>query len=95
VLESVQGWIQKHLRLEVNASKSGVGKSWERKFLGYGKCGGVQSRTSNQLRDAWRKYVRGWWGYYRLAENRRPIFRLEGWIRRISGHAFGCGAITR
>src|SRR5216684_4069910 len=41
-----------------------------------------QSKTSNQLRDAWRQYVRGWWGYYRLAENRRPIFRLEGWIRR-------------
>jgi len=41
-----------------------------------------QSRTSNQLRDAWKRYVQSWWGYYRLAENRRPIFRLEGWIRR-------------
>jgi hypothetical protein len=40
-----------------------------------------QSRTGNQLRDAWQRYVRGWWGYYRLAEDRRPIFRLEGWIR--------------
>ena len=26
--------------------------------------------------------MRGWWGYYQLAENRRPIFRLGGWIRR-------------
>jgi RNA-directed DNA polymerase len=43
---------------------------------------GNQSRTSNQLRDDWRQYVRGWWGYFRLAEERRPIFRLEGWIRR-------------
>ena len=41
-----------------------------------------QSRTSTQLRDAWKRYVQGWWGYYRLAEERRPIFRLEGWIRR-------------
>ena len=41
-----------------------------------------QSRTSNQLRDAWKRYVQGWWGYYRLAEEQRPIFRLEGWIRR-------------
>jgi len=32
-----------------------------------------QSRTTKQLRDAWRQYVTGWWGYYRLAENRRPI----------------------
>jgi len=105
VLESVQGWIEKHLRLKVNASKSGVGRSWERKFLGFrlNREGQIeaapesverfktkvremwrsgQSRTSNQLRNAWRQYVRGWWGYYRLAENRRPIFRLEGWIRR-------------
>ena len=34
------------------------------------------------MRDTWKRYVQGWWGYYRLAENRRPIFRLEGWIRR-------------
>jgi RNA-directed DNA polymerase len=105
VMESVQGWIEKHLRLQVNATKSGVGRTWERKFLGFRlnrerqieaapeslerfktsvreKGRSCQSRTSNQLRDAWRQYVRGWWGYYRLAENRQPIFRLEGWIRR-------------
>ena len=41
-----------------------------------------QSLTSNQLRDNWRRYARGWWGYYRLTEERSPIFRLEGWIRR-------------
>lgn len=105
VMESVQGWIQKHLRLQVNATKSGVGRTWERKFLGFRlnrerqieaapeslerfkakvreKWRSCQSLTSNQLRDDWLRYVRGWWGYYQLAENRRPIFRLEGWIRR-------------
>ncbi len=105
VMESVQGWIEKHLRLQVNAAKSGVGRSWERKFLGFRvnrerqieaapeslerfktkvreKWRSGQSRTSNQLREAWRQLVRGWWGYYPLAENRQPIFRREGWIRR-------------
>ena len=105
VMESVQGWIEKHLRLQVNASKSGVGRTWERKFLGFRlnrkrqievspeslkkfrtkvqeKWRSCQSRTSNQLRDAWRQYIRGWWGYYRLAENRKPIYDLERWIRR-------------
>jgi len=105
VMESVRGWIERHLRLQVNAGKSGVGRTWERKFLGFRlnregqieaapesverfkakvreKWRSCQSLTSNQLRDNWRRYVRGWWGYYRLAENRRPIFRLEGWIRR-------------
>lgn len=105
VMQSIQGWIEKHLRLQVNASKSGVGRSWERKFLGFRlnreqqieaapetlerfkakvreKWRSCQSLTSNQLRDGWRQYIRGWWGYYQLAENRQPIFRLEGWIRR-------------
>ena len=104
-LASIQGWIEKHLRLKVNAAKSGTGRVWERKFLGFRldrdkRIGvapesierfkakvremwrGNQSRTSNQLRDAWGRYARGWWGYFRLAEVRRPIFRLEGWIRR-------------
>jgi group II intron reverse transcriptase/maturase len=104
-LASIQAWIEKHLRLKVNGVKSGTGRVWERKFLGFrldreGRIGVApesierfkakvrekwranQSRSSNQLRDDWRNYVRGWWGYFRLAEARRPIFRLEGWIRR-------------
>ena len=43
---------------------------------------GNRSVTSRQLRDEWRRYVRGCWGYYRLAERRRAIFLLEGWVRR-------------
>lgn len=105
VLAAIRHWIETRLRLQVNASKSGTGRPWERKFLGFrlnreGKIEaapeslerfkakvrelwrGQQSRTSNQLRDAWKQYVQGWWGYYRLAEQRREIFRLEGWKRR-------------
>ena len=104
-LASIRTWIEKHLRLKVNPAKSGTGRVWERKFLGFRldrerRIGvapesierfkakvremwrGNQSRTSNQLRDAWAQYVRGWWGYFRRAEVRRPIFRLEGWLRR-------------
>lgn len=104
-LESLQNWIEKHLRLKVNGAKSGTGRVWERKFLGFrlnrkGRIGiapesierfkakvrekwrGNQSGSSNQLRDAWGQTIRGWWGYYRLAEDRASIFRLEGWIRR-------------
>jgi group II intron reverse transcriptase/maturase len=105
VLPGVTEWIKKHLRLEVNASKSGAGRPWERKFLGFminpeGKIEAApksverfktkvrelwrscQSQSSTKLRDRWSAYVRGWWGYYRLAEERRNILRLEGWIRR-------------
>jgi RNA-directed DNA polymerase len=105
VLASTTQWIKKHLRLEVNATKSGVGRPWERKFLGFrinpqGEIEAApqsverfkmkvrelwrscQSQTSEELRDNWRAYVRGWWGYFRLAEERRNIFGLEGWMRR-------------
>ena len=105
VLTSLTNWIKQHLRLEVNGSKSGAGRPWERKFLGFrinpaGKIEAApqsverfktkvqelwrsgQSRTSEELRDAWRAYLRGWWGYFHLAEERRNLFGLEGWIRR-------------
>jgi len=104
-LASIQGWIEKHLRLKVNAAKSGTGRVWERKFLGFRldrrkRIGiapeslerfktkvremwdGRRSRTSNQLRDEWSRYVRGWWSYFRLAEARSPIRALEKWTRR-------------
>jgi RNA-directed DNA polymerase len=41
-----------------------------------------QSVSSEQLRDAWRDYQRGWWAYYGRAEERRSITDLSGWIRR-------------
>ena len=104
-LTSIRDWIEKHLRLKVNEAKSGTGRVWERKFLGFRlnrklQIGiapesvkrfqakvrelwrSCQSRTSKQLRDAWQSFIRGWWGYYHLAEDRQSIFRLEGWIRR-------------
>lgn len=105
VLTGITAWIGKHLRLKVNEAKSGAGRPWERKFLGFrlNRQGQVEaapesverfkrkvreiwrgnrSVTSRQLRDEWRRYVRGWWGYYRLTERRRAIFLLEGWVRR-------------
>ena len=105
VLASITQWVAKQLRLEINATKSGVGRPWERKFLGFrinpqGKIElapksverlktkvrelwrSCQSQTSDKLRDNWCAYVRGWWNYFRLAEERRNIFGLEGWIRR-------------
>lgn len=41
-----------------------------------------QSLSSTELRDQWKQYVTGWWGYYQHAEDHRPVYRKEGWIRR-------------
>lgn len=105
LIRNLTRWVEKRLGLKVSARKSGIGRTWERSFLGFritreGKIevapdrlqrlkvrvrqlwDARQSRTSNQLRDQWQRYIRGWWAYFRLAEWRRPIFNLEGWIRR-------------
>lgn len=105
VMVTITGWITRELRLKVNAQKSGIGRPWERKFLGFcvTREGGIavsakslmrfkaevralwdarQSRTAQELKEQWQRYIRGWWNYYRLAEWRRPVFALEGWIRR-------------
>jgi group II intron reverse transcriptase/maturase len=105
VLRSITEWLKEELRLQVNETKSGVGKVWERKFLGFqlnqkleivispksverfkdkvrelwSSC---QSLTSRELRGQWCAWLRGWSNYYRLAEDRRNILRIEGWIRR-------------
>jgi retron-type reverse transcriptase len=104
-LASIQDWIEKRLRLKVNPAKSGTGRVWERKFLGFRLNRKLQigiapesierfkakvrelwrsrqSLTSTELRDRWKSFMQGWWGYFQLAEDRQAIFRLEGWIRR-------------
>ncbi len=104
-LVSLQQWIERHLRLRLNLSKSGIGRVWERKFLGF-RLNHVlhieaaaqsvkrfrarvrqlwnpqQSLSSVQLRNQWRQYVRGWWAYFALAEERTLIWRSESWVRR-------------
>lgn len=41
-----------------------------------------QSLSSKGLREQWCAWLRGWCSYYKLAEDRRSITELEGWIRR-------------
>src|SRR3990167_5721716 len=41
-----------------------------------------RNRTSEGLRDEWQSYIRGWWNYFQLADWRREVISLGGWIRR-------------
>lgn len=41
-----------------------------------------QSLSSAELRNRWCAYLVGWWNYFRLAEVRRPLTEIDGWIRR-------------
>jgi group II intron reverse transcriptase/maturase len=62
VLASITQWLKEELRLEVNASKSGVGQPWERKFLGFriNRDGRIEAapqsveRMKDKVREMWR-----------------------------------------
>lgn len=41
-----------------------------------------RNNTSKGLRYEWQSYIRGWWNYFQLADWRREIRSLGGWIRR-------------
>jgi group II intron reverse transcriptase/maturase len=105
ILANLTDWIAKHLKLRVNATKSGVGRPWNGKFLGFRINGKGQiapakaslEKLKAKVREAWnaqisvslgerienwRRYIRGWWNYFQVCEQRHGIFRLEGWMRR-------------
>lgn len=41
-----------------------------------------QNRTSEELRDQWQRYIRGWWNYFQHADWRREVEDTGRWIRR-------------
>lgn len=61
ILESLTAWIAKHLKLRVNVNKSGVGRPWDGKFLGFritsdGRIGPAQAsldKLKAQVRCHW------------------------------------------
>jgi len=103
--EGIAEWIEKHLKVEVNRDKSGVGPTGNSSLPSFrihedGKVSvspkavekleakvrnlwdARQSLTSEQQRDQWQRYIRGWWNYFSLAERRWEVTDSSGWIRR-------------
>ncbi|MSU67274.1 MAG: hypothetical protein CK548_01765 [Opitutia bacterium] len=39
-----------------------------------------QSLTGEQLRDEWRRYIRTWWDNFELANWRREVEKLTGYV---------------
>ena len=56
----------------IQGFKKGVRELWD----------ALQGKTSEELRQQWKQYISGWWNYFQLAEQRRAIEKLSGWIRR-------------
>lgn len=83
VLASVSQWVQKHLKLEVNATKSGAGRPWERKFLGFRINPEGKIEAAPQSVERLRDKVRALWrscqslSSEKLRDNWRAY--IQGW----------------
>lgn len=107
VLTSLEAFLTKRLRLQVNREKSAVARPWQRKFLGYTvtmhrdpklrvapqSVTRLKTRLRLQLRAGrgrslqrtvtdLKPLLRGWVGYFRMADVRSSFDQLDTWLRR-------------
>jgi RNA-directed DNA polymerase len=107
VMTSLEAFLTKRLRLQVNREKSAVARPWQRKFLGYTvtmhrdpklrvapqSVTRLKTRLRLQLRAGrgrslqrtvtdLKPLLRGWVGYFRMADVRSSFDQLDPWLRR-------------
>lgn len=101
ILASLTEWIAKHLKLRVNVSKSGVGRPWNGKFLGFrinsdGRVAPAQTsleKLKDQVRSHWnaqtgvslKERIVGWQRYIRGWWNYFGICTVRHAIRLLEG----------
>lgn len=87
VLTSITAYLEAHLKLQVNREKSGVGRPWQRKFLGYSVCNrkyNIRLRISPEVVQRFKgdlkaEFRRGRGrSLNRLIEDLNP--KLRGWM---------------
>jgi RNA-directed DNA polymerase len=107
VLASVTQFLERRLKLTVNAAKSAVDRPWRRTFLGFTFTARrpyrrqvshkalkalkqeVRQRTCRtrgvtlpRVVQDLRRYLDGWYAYFRFAEVQSPYKELDSWVRR-------------
>jgi RNA-directed DNA polymerase len=81
-LASVQNWIEKHLRLKVNTAKSGTGRVWERKFLGFQLDRKKRIGIAPESLERFKKKVREMWDGRRSRTSKQL---RDEWSRYVQG----------
>ncbi len=69
--------IEKNGRIAMSEKSIGAFKGKVREHWGK-----PRSKAGREVLESWKKYVRGWTGYYRLSERTWDWEDLEGWLRR-------------
>ena len=81
VYERIVHWIEKHLGLEVNRDKSGTGRPWQRKFLGFRIGEDGQINISPASLAAYKNKVRSLWGVHQSVTSRELVANWGRYIR--------------
>lgn len=84
ILANLTDWITKRLKLRVNLTKSGVGRPWNGKFLGFRINGDGRIAPAEASLDRLKEQVRSQW-------NAQESIPLEGRIKRWQGYIRGWG----
>ena len=107
VLNGVEQFLNKRLKLTLNRDKSRVARPWRCDYLGYGMSLHRQPRLrvatmslkrlrgrlnellcgarGRKMADAIERInpvLRGWAGFFKLSQSKRPLEELDGWVRR-------------
>lgn len=81
LIRTLPKWIEKHLRLQVNLRKSGVGRPWERKFLGFRMTREGEIEVSPESLKRFKARVRELWDAQRNGTSKELIVRWQRFIR--------------
>jgi len=82
ILESLTEWIAKHLKLRVNPNKSGTGRPWNGKFLGFRINSDGSIKLAKSSLEKLKDQVRNYWNN----QNRQALDeRIEKWQQYIRG----------
>ena len=83
VLASLTGWLEQHLKLRVNATKSGVNKPGEGKFLGFQLDAEGHTKPTATSLERFKAKVRDFWN----ARRAQPLpERITAWQRYVRNY---------
>lgn len=82
VLAGLSAWIGKHLKLQVHPDKSGIGRAWQRTFLGFTLTSALWIAVSGAAMDRYLDRVRE---HFTGRNSVTSVELRDGWLRYVRG----------
>ena len=91
ILASLTEWIANHLKLRVNPSKSGTGRPWKGKFLGFRINSDGEIKVAAASLEKLKDQVRYYWNFQRAQKLEERIQQWQQFIRGWYAYFNICG----